>query len=184
MLGFAEVEEIVKSSYTSHGGIGRCVYPISEDVIMKVPHNLFDQEGIDQTYAEIDFYKWYFEDYSDLMCKMLYVLEVPRFNVATNTSNSLTCPVLFMERVSPLVHAVELRDFLGVTEAYYSSIIDFIHKWYPREQATEKANQVIDFIAETNLEDAWSNFSNWGITKEGHLVIIDCGMHGEREEYW
>lgn len=77
-------------------------------------------------------------------------------------------PVIFMERVEPL--------------GMY--IFDYINHHYSDEEKYDMLAYIQDFEDYTRIFDCSDNENNWGINKEGQLVLMDCGMSDEYYEMY
>lgn len=166
------------SNGSDSGGYARFVFPVTPDIVVKLPHNFFTFECIDQSWGEYYFYQELltpeFERFVPRLYDVAFIpipdryLPIARDLMYDQDLHEL--PVLFVERVAPLSewHLEELG---------FDDIFEIIELWYGYEVGREFINDLKNFCRHTGVVDIYYNITNWGVNAAGHLVILDLGLN-------
>ena len=172
MLSIETVLDLYENSDKESNGCSRFVHPISDDIVIKFPKDFNSSGDISQSVNELHFYmKRVKPQHQHLVAKLIDFVLLPLDPVEKPHYLSPTeVPILFFERVEPLPSDF-LREFRG------RSVLSVAQLWYGEEAGLAYYKELLQFCEETDLSDAISNMSNWGITKDGRLVCLDCGIY-------
>lgn len=163
MLTEKQINYIYHNSHGLPSGRDRFVYPVSSDVVIKLPI------GGDtyQSHMELTFYEEILQPrQSHLVARLIDYFILCTDEMFQKEEDSI--PVLYFERVEPL--DPEVLDELDIM-----SLKEFCMLFYGEYEGLSYYYDLLDFCDETNLEDVIDHFPNWGITNDYRLVCIDCG---------
>jgi len=153
-------DAIINGKYIG-AGAARLTVAISDKVVAKVCH----KSRTLQSQHEIAFYEKYEETHKDFLVKMYgYAYDFGSYGT-----------VLFMEKVEPLDALI--MNFL---EAVYEPFGDKL-----KYEMLDMFDKILEFEEAVQLSDSSNNSGNWGVTEDGRVVVLDCGISYDHdlEEY-
>jgi len=149
------IKQAINDGSLLGGGIARKAYALNDYVVVKKYRSEYSQDG--QSENEIEFYNDYYDEFKDLMPEMYGYMYL---------DGEL---VLFVERVQ-CINCI-IGDFIN-------------YEWEAtRKQRKKILNRIVEFIKTTKVYDCSDNTQNWGITKDGRIVILDCGFIDHHQGY-
>lgn len=146
MFNLDTLKQAIENGEYMGEGVERTTYAISDNVVAKIS---LPKSDFFQAEQEIEFYKRYEEEFSDIMCPLHGYMVIPNMGFVT-----------FMKKV-------ELID---------DFIIDYIDRNLDADAALQMKLRIEEFIYATGLCDSTSNGGNWAIDEYGNPVVIDCGL--------
>lgn len=172
MLPQEVIFDLYDNSDKSVSGGSRFVYPISSDIVMKMPICLTWFDDLEQSINELYFYQHFLEPrFQHLVANLISYVMLPINPIEGKPDwyEKDEVPILFMERVEPITE--ELLDSLELRDVF-----DFIILWYGEEEGNRFYQEIVRLCNTTGLVDLLNNETNWGITKDGRMVCLDCGI--------
>ena len=178
-LSIEEIQKVCSKENSVGRGGSRQVFALSNEIVIKIPHQPYSCGYADQSIIENEFYndlETSYPEYKDLFCRRLASVDVPVSEEEAGYINSPYVPILIMERVTPLN-----SDSLGqIIYEWYDDINigDIFHLWYGEEEGNYEFERILEAINTFGIVDVSRHLPNWGVTTEGRIVIIDCGIIG------
>ena len=177
-LSIEEIQKVCSKENSVGRGGSRQVFALSNEIVIKIPHQPYSCGYADQSIIENEFYndlETSYPEYKDLFCRRLASVDVPVSEKEAGYINNPYVPILIMERVTPLN-----SDSLGqmIYEWYDINIGDIFHLWYGEEEGNYEFERILEAINTFGIGDVSGHLPNWGVTTEGRIVIIDCGIIG------
>ncbi len=145
---YNKIDNLIKTGKYLGAGASRETISLSNFSVVKILRPV--KKHSLQSQHELAFYLKNWKKYKKLMCKMKLHYYSPIYGL-----------VLIMEK------AEEIGNFI---ESY---ILRNVKNKNKAESITKK---IEEFEKETQLADSSENPGNWGKTKYGRLVVIDCGI--------
>ncbi len=172
MIAVQEIQEIKRTHNYMSRGSARSIYPVNDNVIMKVPYELYFYNGVWQSWDELSFYNSLPNHWKKYFAQLLGSVIIPvddeqRADIGHKFDEY---PVLFFEKVIPLeeVEEVPTMDCIFEVASWY----------YGFQKASEFKEDIIKLCMDTELCDVMDHVGNWGINRNGDLVVLDAGMFG------